>query len=335
MKKAIFTLAAVTLAVFWLSGCGATFDPSSKINRFRILSVEIDKSYAEFGSEINLSALAVNEDGSVAKSAKYVWIISDSSVSLRDPELAGEAFVNFFFSAGFAPSAKTTLPTIDKVKNADPAAGGQLYLIALVTREEIELDKIINMSETEAQAYFMSLLESGSTRVALRTVYLLPPKPPKPVAIPPTPKIVKLEAYYKNEKLGEIVPVKSPSLEDAAAIFEVEVAPKGGVCPEGDRKCVKPGEDIEFRLEITPAEIDETWLDIAWYCTKELPFRRKVKNEWAAPEITDKAQKPDDMPVGLPEEIKEPNVYPLYIITRYRAQTQDYGGLFIRVKAAQ
>lgn len=335
MKKAIFTFAAAMLAASCLCGCGATFDPSSKINRFRVLSVEIDKPYADFGAEINLSALAVNEDGSVAKSAKYVWIISDSTVSLRDPELAGEAFVNFFFSADFSSTAKTTLPTIDKVKNADPSAGGQLYLIALVTREEIELDKIINMSEAQAQAYFMSLLESGSTRVALRTVYLLPPKPPKPVAIPPTPEIVKLEAYYKNEKLGEIVPVKAPSLGDSASVFEVEVAPKDGECPVEDKNCVKPGDDIEFRLTITPADIDETWLDIAWYCTKELPFRRKVKNEWAAPEITDKAEKPDDMPVGLPEEIKEPNVYPLYIITRYHAQTQDYGGVFIRVKTAQ
>lgn len=66
-NSAIFPL---LLGVFALAGCGADFDPGSRVTGFRVLAVQADAPFAAPGETVNLNALAYDPQG---RTITWAW----------------------------------------------------------------------------------------------------------------------------------------------------------------------------------------------------------------------------------------------------------------------
>ena len=70
MKKSLF---AGLLLSFWGSfGCGADFDPGSRVTSFRVLAMQADAPFAKPGETVNLSSLSYDPQG---RTVNWAWAV--------------------------------------------------------------------------------------------------------------------------------------------------------------------------------------------------------------------------------------------------------------------
>ncbi len=108
-----YALLMAVLALFLAPSCTPGFDPPSKINSLRILSVTMDKPYAEPGDEITMRMTVhdgLGDDGT-PRQLQILWL-----AGCVDPE--GDQFYLCFpqLAETFAPLAEGGIPPADLVK---------------------------------------------------------------------------------------------------------------------------------------------------------------------------------------------------------------------------
>jgi len=301
-----YKILMASLAVLVMGCGGIELTPSSEIVKLRVLSVVTEPPLAHCGDLIDVSALAVNEDGSVANSATYLWALSPISINPNKPE--PEAVAPLAFSIG----REATLGIPDD-PGFDCNTGGTLYAFLIVTREEIDF---ASMGDDSAIDMFSNLLTSDQTAVGIRTIPVVPPDSEE-VNTNPHIDTVTLPFPDNTTAIPLLQQYPDPKVSDAV----VDLSPEYS------------GEKMEFILVGSDAEQPQSELIANWFSISDFPARNQLIIEWDVPSWRDPDTytRPSSMPADLPEELKDPNLYPVYTVVRDNAGGQQWKGFFVRV----
>ena len=297
----------VAMVVVVMTGCGGNeLTPSSQIIKLRVLSVVTQPPLAHCGDTVDVSALAVNEDGSVAQSATYLWALTSQSINPNDPQ--PEEVAPLTFSMGREASL-----TIPRELSFDCNTGGTLYAFLIVTREEIDLTTMGGDSSVDM---FAGLLTSDQTAVAIRTIPVVPPDSEE---INTNPRIDTVTLTFPDGTQAIPLLQRFPdnTIENGAVAIPSEFE----------------GATVTFAVVASDDEQAPVDFVANWFSTSDFPPRNKLVIDWDVPSWRDPTtyQRPDAMPAGLPGELKDPNLYPVYTVVRDNAGGQQWKGFFVRV----
>jgi hypothetical protein len=173
----IALLAGALGAAVSLAGCGADFDPGSRVVGTRVLAVQADRPYAHPGEQVALSALAYDTQG---RPLEWAWTTCVDPISTAVPacllaigqEIARGAPPPF--QAGTASSATVTVPS-DALSRLPESARGSAYMGVLIVTCPGHIDLGGNTGElplacvdASGRALALDEFEIGVKRVFLR-----------------------------------------------------------------------------------------------------------------------------------------------------------------------
>ena len=297
----------IAAAMMVVVGCGGNeLTPSSQIVKLRVLSVVTDPPLAHCGDTVDVAALAVNEDGSVAQSATYLWALTTQSINPNDPQ--PEEVAPLTFSIG----REATL-AIPEELSFDCNAGGTLYAFLFVIREEIDLTSMGGDSSIDM---FASLLTSNQTAVGIRTIPVVPPDSKE---VNTNPRIETVTLTFPDDT--QAIPLLQHYPDSTLANAAIAISPEF------------EGTTVSFALVAADDEQASGDFVANWFSTSDFPPRNKLIIDWDVPLWQDPAtyKRPDNMPEGLPGELKDPKLYPVYTVVRDNAGGQQWKGFFVRI----
>lgn len=159
------------------AGCGADFDPGSRVVGTRVLAVQADRPYAHPGEQVALSALAYDTQG---RALEWGWTTCVDPISTVVPACLlkiGEEIARGApppFQAGTAASATVTVPA-DALSRLPESARGSAYMGVLIVTcpGHIDLtgktgDVPLACIDATGRALALDEFEIGVKRVFLR-----------------------------------------------------------------------------------------------------------------------------------------------------------------------
>jgi len=308
--KPYATLCVIPVALLLLfSACGEQLPGASRILSFRPLAAATEPAEVHCGQSFDISALAVNEDGGVARSADYVWVLSDTTIDFRDPDQSA------LDPSAFALGSVTRM-TLPPEVPIDCDQGGRMYLFGLVARD-LDLDALMDPA-TGGQA-LKDLLFSDTSRLMVKTLTLLPRDE---ADINENPVIEQVEATLPDNTVVTPLLATFPDPAVEGSVITVQDPGKKG------------SRTIHLKVSATDDRTGLYDLTTNWYATREfVVINPMVVTNWTFPHWQDPATAtlPEEMPPDLEDALGDPNLHPVYVVARDGDEGMDWKGFFIRV----